>query len=41
MDGLRARLNDDLAYVENLCMALDFKIFLRTAHVLAIGTGVT
>lgn len=41
MDGLRARLNDDLDYVENLCMALDLKICLRTVYVLAGGKGVT
>jgi lipopolysaccharide/colanic/teichoic acid biosynthesis glycosyltransferase len=41
MDGLRARLADDLAYVEHLSAALDFKILLRTVGVLARGAGVS
>jgi lipopolysaccharide/colanic/teichoic acid biosynthesis glycosyltransferase len=40
IDGLAARLAEDLAYVDNLCMALDMKICLRTVSVLAQGRGV-
>jgi lipopolysaccharide/colanic/teichoic acid biosynthesis glycosyltransferase len=40
MDGLRARLAEDLAYVEHMSTALDFKILLRTVGVLARGAGV-